>query len=355
MMWRARIQSVEASDSEDSETDPDKPPIGVESDSDDDANVNDNRGGGDASVSNINRGGEDLREEQEQDRTTYTEDELMLLKKDRLKELLKKLGLKVGGNKKALVCRLLNASDNNAMTEEERLSMKSNAELKGLLRDKGWSQQGNKSVLVNRLLGKEKSAKKKVEWKKSRARELLQRLMYDDKSYVHNKTASEVYLTHEWFQDYPLGKFQVYFKDMKAAMEKHKRQVAMDNEAIERELARFPRNQMTNRGYPFWDTHEASRLLRRDVEAGTDQTMKPEQLRLTEDKYQEFPLSVFRNHLYQERRRQKELKMKMVQRNKIGKKKHLAEIEKNKTDWERAASNVEVTAVYEELVKMKLG
>ena len=183
-MWRARLQSVEASDS-DSEIDLDKPLIGVESDSDD-ASVNGiNQGGGDASVSDVNRGGGDLplRADHEQDRTTYTEDELMLLTNDRLKELLKERGQKVGGNKKALVDRLLNVSDNDAMTEAERLSMKSNAELKNLLRNKGLSQQGNKSVLVNRLLGKEKSVKKKVDWKKSSARELLLRLMYDDKSY----------------------------------------------------------------------------------------------------------------------------------------------------------------------------
>ncbi|EJK48538.1 hypothetical protein THAOC_32656, partial [Thalassiosira oceanica] len=95
----------EASDSEDGEIDLDKPPISVESDSDDDANgtVNDNR------------------------------------------ELLKKRGLKVGGNKKVLVNRLLNASNNDAMAEVDRLSMKSYAELKDLL-TKGWSQQGNESV-----------------------------------------------------------------------------------------------------------------------------------------------------------------------------------------------------------------
>ncbi|EJK60884.1 hypothetical protein THAOC_18701 [Thalassiosira oceanica] len=85
VMWRAWIQSVEASDSEDSsET------IGVESDNDDDVNVNDNRGGGDASVSNINRGGEDLREEHEQDRTNRAGDGVVVARRRERTEATRK-------------------------------------------------------------------------------------------------------------------------------------------------------------------------------------------------------------------------------------------------------------------------
>ena len=66
-----------------------------------------------------------------------------------------------------------------------------------------------------------------------------------------------------------------------------------------------PRLEMTVRGYPFWDTHPASKLLEKDYADGTvDAIVSKKALWLSRPEYLEFPLDVFRYHYYQGRRKQ---------------------------------------------------
>ena len=57
---------------------------------------------------------------------------------------------------------------------------------------------------------------------------------------------------------------------------------------------------VTSRSYPQWDRHNARRLLKQDVIAKRNETMKPQELWRSQNEYQAFPLSVFRKHIYQE-------------------------------------------------------
>lgn len=57
-----------------------------------------------------------------------------------------------------------------------------------------------------------------------------------------------------------------------------------------------------SRGYPRWDGSSAQRLLKLDVTAGAHMIMKPQVLQSTRDEYKPFPLKVFIDHIYQEKK-----------------------------------------------------
>ena len=72
----------------------------------------------------------------------------------------------------------------------------------------------------------------------------------------------------------------------------------------------------TPQGYPRQDRHAAEQLLKEDVDAmenGEMAKMQPRALRNSRPKYQEFPLDVFRNHIYQEERSSRERPYGMYQ------------------------------------------
>ena len=67
----------------------------------------------------------------------------------------------------------------------------------------------------------------------------------------------------------------------------------------------FPENKITDRGEYFWHRHPAKQLLAEDVRNGLAYELKPELLRATNLAYQEFNLSTFRKHIYQEKEKQR--------------------------------------------------
>ena len=74
---------------------------------------------------------------------------------------------------------------------------------------------------------------------------------------------------------------------------------------ILRETDPIPCRQQT---YPNWHTHEARHSLRQDIAEGKHKAMKPKELHETRTEYQQFPLDVFRHHIYQEAEREERQK-----------------------------------------------
>lgn len=67
----------------------------------------------------------------------------------------------------------------------------------------------------------------------------------------------------------------------------------------------YPVPTTTAHGYPRWRGSEARTLLRRDLIAGKHKRMRPMVLHDTRPEYREFPLKVFRDHIYKELRKMK--------------------------------------------------
>lgn len=134
-------------------------------------------------------------------------------------------------------------------------------------------------------------------------------------------------------QEYDLKSFQRYVRDLRKANPQKVAVITEDNNIIKGELERFPRPIKTNRGEPFWDNHPAKLLLREDVKAGKHLEMKPILLHQTRSEYKAVSLKTFRQHIYQEKRHQKELPMRVSRRNKKAQYKYEKEVKENITIW----------------------
>ena len=239
------------------------------------------------------------------------------------------------------------ASENGRFNElEEELKKLTVKVLQLRLRELELPVSGRKAELIERLLGRGKTTGKVKEWKKSKAKLLLLSMFADKNSRVHNMTTEEVYNSHPWFQNYPLSKFGSYLKTIQSAAKNLEDVVREDEREIQSELIAFPRGEMTIRGYPFWDTHTARSLLETDIRDG--EAMKPKELWLSRDGYKEFPLSVFRDHIHQEKRRQREEPGWVVKRNKKAREIHEEEIEEKKKGWDMHVHEEEINEVCEQ-------
>ena len=222
---------------------------------------------------------------------------------------------------------------------EENLSGLKNRELQDILARLGLKKSGKKKELIDRILGREVVEKNKPKWKNSKARALLVKLLMDKDSSVHSMTWQQIHSSHEWFSEFDAKSFKKYVKDLRKANLKKMAIIDEDNRIIHAELKKFPRPDKTARGEPFWDTHPSKLLLRADVKAGKHLEMKPGKLHQTRPEYQAFSLKTFRQHIYQEKRHQKELPLRVHRRNKKAKYKYEKEVKENVTSWEAALND----------------
>jgi hypothetical protein len=118
--------------------------------------------------------------------------------------------------------------------------------------------------------------------------------------------ADDAHASDDLFKRYPLKNFKSYFKSMQSSMARERDAIAFDQLSLQADMTSFPRNAATERGYLFWDGHPAQTLLAEDVKEGRAAGKAPTQLQQEREEYKEFPLHVFRKHLYQEERKQRE-------------------------------------------------
>ena len=119
-------------------------------------------------------------------------------------------------------------------------------------------------------------------------------------------------------------------------------------------MTNFPRQPNTIRGYPHWDGHPASNLLEKDVKDGTAE-MKPSALYDTKDEHKQFPIEVFRDHIYQEKRKQREEAGWVFRRNNKGHKKHEAKVKAMADDWDQIQYKKDYNSVCEMMSQMTGG
>ena len=121
---------------------------------------------------------------------------------------------------------------------------------------------------------------------------------------IGSMTGEQAWRSHPKFQQYDLEKFKQYNKNMKKLTRERKHRIKNEEASYHRDMLKIPRKQHTSRGYPFWNSHPASEMLKNDEISGVAIAMKPQQLWKSRKEYQAFPLVVFRKHIYQERTKQ---------------------------------------------------
>jgi len=157
--------------------------------------------------------------------------------------------------------------------------------------------------------------------KVSKGYALLYLLWMHQSRRLETMTTEQIWQSNPLFQEYELEKFETYNKNMKKLTEKRRRLIKEEEDAFHHDMLLLPANEITNRGVPFWNKHSASKLLEQDEASGVAKKMKPKQLWQSRIEYKDFPLSVFRKHIYQERTKQLAAPYWQYKRNQIAKKK----------------------------------
>ena len=118
------------------------------------------------------------------------------------------------------------------------------------------------------------------------------------------------------FKLYEFPKFVTNLKNLREAVSKDYDRMAEDAEAyghdvLLKEMLR-KKDPIPPQPYPNLDTHAAKHLLRQDIQDGKcNKGMIPKNLRLSQPEYQDFPLDVFRDHIYQEREHKAKVKARI--------------------------------------------
>lgn len=159
-------------------------------------------------------------------------------------------------------------------------------------------------------------------WIKSRAKAKLRLLLMDESSWVQLCTPEQIHESDDDFKQYPLVRFKVNFNTLKSSIELERTIVAFDDKAVKEHQQKFPRNATTERGYKFWNKHPAEKRLQEAVKLGATSNRKPSSVQQDHPDFQEFPLPVFRTHLYQEQRKKKESPFWQKKRNEKAHKAH---------------------------------
>jgi hypothetical protein len=137
-------------------------------------------------------------------------------------------------------------------------------------------------------------------WQFSHAKEkLLQRILEGEIS--ETSDPENVYQSDPEFQQYSRRNFRTNLKNLIASVGKRLANAEFDDLALVHDQTFFPRANLTNGGYPFWDTSDAKRLLTSDIDNRLDEIMENEDLWRSRPEYMIFPLQIFSKHIHQER------------------------------------------------------
>ena len=140
-----------------------------------------------------------------------------------------------------------------------------------------------------------------VKWIISKEKEMLRSDIVNG-IVLGTMSPEEVYDMHDGaYHVFPFKNFRVNLKNLRAAMIRSFRDAQEDEDCLVNTLKE--KNPLTGdqAQYPKWSNSIAQTLLGQDIEAGIFDQMAPATLWTTRPEYMEFPLTVFRNHIYKEK------------------------------------------------------
>jgi hypothetical protein len=143
-------------------------------------------------------------------------------------------------------------------------------------------------------------------WRTSEAKKDLRRLLLED-SQTRNKDPEDVHKSNPLFEQYPLDRFKDNFKNLLESVLEDETAVKFDEEAIKKDNRLYPTQPICSHGHPRWDGSTAQRLLKDAIKNGEHTNKKPKELFHSNiAAYGPFGLNVFRGHIYQEDRSNRE-------------------------------------------------
>ena len=136
-------------------------------------------------------------------------------------------------------------------------------------------------------------------WINSEAKQLLRSDIITGRV-IGTMPPDEVYAMREEYKDYPFDRFKNNLKRLREAIQKGYKRVQDDCIAYSHDMTILQQRRMQVEPRLTWHRSEARKLLEEDINDGLHLTMKPRELYMNREEYQEFELKVFCNHIYQE-------------------------------------------------------
>ena len=118
----------------------------------------------------------------------------------------------------------------------------------------------------------------------------------------------EIYIQRPEFADYSKVKFSARLSSLRKTVKAGNTQAADDQLALENYKANHESSGFSDKGYIQWQGSEAQELVREDMDAGLHEELEKKELWGSRPQYYEnFPLAVFRDKIYQEQQTAKYL------------------------------------------------
>jgi hypothetical protein len=155
-----------------------------------------------------------------------------------------------------------------------------------------------------------------VKWKKSKARSLHYKYIVKGQVPLDATDANgrstmqlrEIYLMHLEFAEYDYEKFFSRLSSLQKIMKDADNRARADQEAFENFKNNQPVSLFSHKEYIQWQGSEAQELLLQEMEQKSHETLGRMELYGTQQEYyKQFPLSVFRDKIYQKQRTAKYL------------------------------------------------
>lgn len=145
------------------------------------------------------------------------------------------------------------------------------------------------------------NAPTKIKWKKSEAKNML-RVDLINGNVPADMAPMDVYKMRPEYAEFKYENFRTNLNNLRTAVAENITQMQRDSLYFGHDKA-IMRHEMRNADEPrsrVWIETQASVLLKLDINEGLHEHLTPSELYQSREEYQEFPLQVFRNHIYQE-------------------------------------------------------
>jgi hypothetical protein len=165
------------------------------------------------------------------------------------------------------------------------------------------------TALEKKIRNAESFKEPRTKWKKSTGRRLLYKDLMDG-TVPPNMDAQTVFFMREEYAEYDPDKFAGRLKALRDAILASNTRAGDDFEALRtyKEMHKEKVSFFSHYGYAEFQGSEAQRLLQKDIEDGLHESMGKKDLYASRPEYfNEYPLNVFRDRIYQEIRTAKYL------------------------------------------------
>lgn len=147
-------------------------------------------------------------------------------------------------------------------------------------------------------------------WAKSKARQLLYQDLVDNvvpREPDASMPTKEIFTSRPEYAATGYKLFSSRLSTLRKIVRKDLNRAEDDQAAFDNFRANNTIHTHTARGYPEWDGSEAQAQLKLDINAGLHEELEPSELWALRPEFDDFPLKVFRDHIYQEIRTAKYL------------------------------------------------